>query len=133
MATEPVGAEREPDETSYPFSAISAAAAEHYCRTADDRALVTEAELTAIGHRFLTVDHGDPEDDDQLALVSGLRIAAWDTRRVTTIHGGNDYLTIHVRPPTESGQPAAEVVLNQLELRAHELNPGWWRIRRGAR
>jgi len=37
---------------------------------------------------------------------------------VRSVGGGLDYLTIHVLPPTETGGPAAEEVVTQLERRA---------------
>ncbi|WP_410570597.1 hypothetical protein [Amycolatopsis sp. cmx-4-61] len=96
-------------------------------------ALIGEAELTAAGHRFLTVDHGDPEDDDQARRVDALSRAAWATRRVHSSRGGNDSRTFQITPATAPDQPGADDVVDQIEQQARTLNPGWWRIRRSAR
>jgi hypothetical protein len=118
-----------PPRVLYSFGARDAV--EFHQRLAEQQ-LVDEVELLAAGHRFLTVEHGDPEDDEQAALVKRLSDTAWATGRVRRTQGGNDYLTIYVDPPIGE-QPDADAVVNQLELLAHELNPGWWRIRRSAR
>jgi hypothetical protein len=132
MATEP--AEDRPEQDAHPLAAgLSVADTEHFLAALAGQALADEAELTAAGYRFLTVEHGDPEDDDQMTRVSALSDAGWKTSRVRTIQAGNDYLTIHVDPPRAPGQPTADEVVNQLEQVADQLNPGWWRIRRSAR
>lgn len=127
-------AEDRPGPDDHPFGSVglSVPAAERRIAAFTGQALVNAAELTAAGHRFLTVTHGDPQDREQQELVTTLSAAAWATARVRSV-SGNDYLTIHVRPPRERGEPAAEEVVTQLEGLAYELNPGWWRIRRSAR
>ena len=122
----------DPGESPGLPTGISAAAAEQYLQVASERALLNEAETAAHGYRFLTVEHGDAEDDEQRALVVALSTAAWNTGQVRALRGGSDYLTIQISPQTTSGQLAADEVLNQLELVARELNPGWWRIRRSS-
>jgi hypothetical protein len=109
------------------------AAAEQFLAARAQRALVGEAELTAAGYRFLTVEHGDPEDDDQARRVDALSKAAWATGRVQSSRGGNDYRTFEVTPAAEPDQASADEVVDVLERQAHTLNPGWWRVRRAAR
>jgi hypothetical protein len=120
------------DEARAGTQGFDLAAAEQFVAAQEQRALLDEAELTAAGHRFLAIEHGDPEDDAQATLVRRLSDTAWATGRVRRTHGGNDHLTIDVEPPTGE-QPAADDVVDHLEHLAHELNPGWWRIRRSAR
>lgn len=129
MPTDHPEQDDQPPRVLYGFGARDAA--EYHQRLAEQQ-LVDEVELLAAGYRFLTVEHGDPEDDEQAALVKRLSDTAWATGRVRRTQGGNDYLTIYVEPPT-GDQSDADAVVNQLELLAHELNPGWWRIRRSAR
>jgi hypothetical protein len=121
--------DEQPPRVLYNYGARDA---EEFHRLLAERQLVDEAELLAAGYRFLTVEHGDAEDDEQATLVKRLSDTAWATGRVRRTQGGNDYLTVYVEPPT-GDQPNADEVVNQLELLAHELNPGWWRIRRSTR
>jgi hypothetical protein len=75
----------------------------------------------------------------QPALAAGVRPPAAPSTNPTTTHPGTSgatrrttsWTTIYVDPPVDD-QPAAETVVDQLEHLAHELSPGWWRIRRAA-
>ncbi len=100
---------------------------------AADRMLVvaraSDAELYANGYRFLTVAHGDLEDADDERRLHRLSALADAPRTLASIsfRGTNDTSTWIV-----NGAQAAATV-DQLEALAHELNPGWWKIRRTAR
>jgi hypothetical protein len=97
-----------------------------------ERVLVDEAERTAAGHRFLTVEH--PAGDK--ALVDELAAAAWRTERVRGTQRQDDQLTIEIHPLAGAQWArTADEVVNALEQLACQLEPraGDWRIRRSAR
>jgi hypothetical protein len=94
----------------------------------EDR-LVTEAENTAAGYRYLTVEH--PAEDK--ALVDELVAAAWRTERIRSTHRGDDELNLMIEPSTDGA--TADDVVDDLERLAHQLSPqdSTWHIRRSAR
>lgn len=95
----------------------------------EDR-LLAEAERTAAGHRFLTIEH--PAGDK--ALVDELLAEARRTERVHSIHRQEDELTIEIHPPTGTAKWArtADELVDALERLAHQLS-STWRTRRSAR
>lgn len=96
----------------------------------DAEHLVAEAQDAAHGIHWVTIEHGDPETDDDIALLRQLHDLAWsapsDEATVST-RGGNDYWSVRV------GGPAAVRLIDQIATLANQLNPGWWHIRRTSR
>jgi hypothetical protein len=90
------------------------------------RARAEEAEMTAVGWRFLSIAHGDPETQQHVdALTQVARtFHAQPTRGRRQIAGGNDYTTYRAGPPAED----AEQVIAATRAVAEEHNPGHWHI-----
>lgn len=92
-------------------------------------ALVSEAQALAHGIRHLSIAHGQPETDDEMARLQTFSEHAWAiTGDATTksVRGGNDYMIVTVH-----GEGAAGAV-DELQALAGALNPGWWRITQSA-
>ena len=89
-----------------------------------------EAEYTAAGYRYLTVEH--PAADK--AFIEELVVAAWRTGRIRSTHRGDDELNLMIEPSAGTDTTADEVV-DDLERLAHQLTPqgSTWHIRRSAR
>jgi hypothetical protein len=91
--------------------------ADQFLRAHQAAALVQEAELTALGYRFLSVAHGDPESPEEAEALSGLSNTFWcySTGSHRSTRGGNDYTTYVCGPPD------AQEVLEEVERLAYQL------------
>ncbi|MGY2116666.1 hypothetical protein ACW9HR_22400 [Nocardia gipuzkoensis] len=114
-----------------PDSDNPASPGEELLRRYGEAALLREAEAVLHGERHLTVEHGQPETEDENARLQQLWDTAWrgyKGARTRGVGGGGDYTTI-----TVCGPAAAAFVDHLADLAEGDLNPGWWRVRRAAR